>query len=52
MPIPGGEITTSEIWVNNANDNQAVEATEAEQVQEETDATEQAVESDNNNEGE
>ena len=47
MPIPGGEITTSEIWVNNANDNQAVEATEENEVQEESDTSTQEVGEDN-----
>lgn len=49
MPIPGGEITTSEIWVNNADDNQATQTQETEQVQEESDTAEQAVGEDNGN---
>lgn len=47
MPIPGGEITTSEIWVNNADDNQTVEATEENEVQEESDTSTQEVGKDN-----
>jgi len=44
MPVPGGEITTSEIWSDpNGVNDQTVEETEAVEVQEETNATEQAV---------
>ena len=49
MPIPGGEITTSNVWVNNVEDNQTTETTQDQQVQEETDTTEQAVGEDNGN---
>ena len=44
MPVPGGEITTSEIWSNpDAVNDQTVEETQASEVQEEANATEQAV---------
>lgn len=49
MPIPGGDITTSNIWVGNGDDNQATETTQDQQVQKETDAAEQAVGEDNGN---
>ena len=49
MPIPGGEITTSNIWVGNGEDNQTTEATQDQQVQEESNTTEQAVGEDNGN---
>ena len=44
MPVPEGELTTADIWsdTNGVND-QTVEETEASEVQEEADATEQAV---------
>jgi len=43
MPIPGGNITTSQIWSGDGNDNQAVEETTQESVSEEADATESEV---------
>ena len=44
MPVPEGELTTSEIWSEpDAVENQTVEETEAVEVQEEADATESAV---------
>jgi len=44
MPVPEGELTTAEIWSDpNAIENQTVEETEAVEVQEEVNATEQAV---------
>ena len=44
MPVPEGELTTAEIWSDpNGVNNQTVEETEASKVQEETNATEQAV---------
>jgi Holliday junction resolvase len=44
MPVPEGEITTSEVWSEpDAVENQTVEETEAVEVQEEADATESAV---------
>jgi len=44
MPVPEGELTTSEIWSDpNAVENQTVEETEAIEVQEEVNATESAV---------
>jgi len=44
MPVPEGELTTSEIWSDpNAVENQTVEETEAVEVQEEVNATEPAV---------
>jgi hypothetical protein len=44
MPVPEGELTTAEIWSDpNGVNDQTVEETEASEVQEEADATEQAV---------
>jgi hypothetical protein len=43
MPVPGGEITSTETWDANGDNNQAVEETAEVEVQEEADATEQAV---------
>ena len=44
MPVPEGELTTAEIWSNtDAVNDQTVEETEDIKVQEETNATEQAV---------
>ena len=44
MPVPEGELTTAEIWSDpNAVNNETVEETEDVKVQEEADATEQAV---------
>ena len=44
MPVPEGGLTTAEIWSDpNGINNQTVEETEASEVQEEADATEQAV---------
>ena len=44
MPVPEGELTTAEIWSDPSGVNdQTVEETEASEVQEEADATEQAV---------
>jgi len=44
MPVPEGELTTAEIWSDpNAINNETVEETEDVEVQEETNATEQAV---------
>jgi Holliday junction resolvase len=44
MPVPEGELTTSEIWSDaDAINNEAVEETENVKVQEEVNATEQAV---------
>ena len=44
MPVPEGELTTAEIWSDpNGINNQTVEETENIEVQEEADATEQAV---------
>jgi hypothetical protein len=44
MPTPEGVISTSQIWSDpNAVNNQAVEEVEKSKVQEEADATEQAV---------
>lgn len=43
MPVPGGEITSTEMWDANGNNNQAVEEAAEVKVQEETNATEQAV---------
>ena len=44
MPVPEGELTTSEIWSDpNAVEDQTVEETQASEVQEEADATEPAV---------
>jgi hypothetical protein len=44
MPVPEGELTTAEIWSDpNGVNNQTVEETEASKVQEEINATEQAV---------
>ena len=44
MPVPEGNITTSEIWSDpNVVNDQTVEEMEASKVQEETNATEQEV---------
>jgi Holliday junction resolvase len=44
MPVPEGEITTSEVWSEpDVSNDQTVEETEASEVQEEVNATEQAV---------
>ena len=44
MPIPGGEITTTEIWSNpNAVSNQVVEEAQEDNTAGEADATEQEV---------
>ena len=44
MPVPEGELTTSEIWSDpNAVEDQTVEETQASEVQEEVNATEPAV---------
>ena len=44
IPVPEGELTTAEIWSDpNGVNDQTVEETEASEVQEEADATEQAV---------
>ena len=44
MPVPEGELTTAEIWSDpNGVNDQTVEETEAIKVQEEANATEQAV---------
>jgi len=43
MPIPGGNITTSQIWSADGNDNQTVEETTQESVSEEANATESEV---------
>ena len=44
MPVPEGELTTAEIWSDpNGVNDQTVEETEASEVQEEINATEQAV---------
>jgi len=44
MPVPEGELTTAEIWSDpNAINNQTVEEMEESKVQEEANATEQAV---------
>ena len=44
MPVPEGDLTTAEIWSDpNGVNDQTVEETEASEVQEEADATEQAV---------
>ena len=44
MPVPEGELTTAEIWSDpNGVSDQTVEETEAIEVQEEANATEQAV---------
>ena len=44
MPIPGGELTGTEIWSNpNGVNDQTAEETQASEVQEETNATEQEV---------
>ena len=44
MPVPEGELTTSQIWSDpNAVEDQTVEETQASEVQEEVNATEPAV---------
>lgn len=43
MPIPGGDITSTETWGQNGNDNQAVEEATQESVSEEANATESEV---------
>jgi len=44
MPVPEGQITTSEVWSEpDVSNDQTVEETEAGEVQEEVNATEQAV---------
>jgi Holliday junction resolvase len=44
MPVPEGNITTSEVWSEpDVSNDQTVEETEASEVQEEVNATEQAV---------
>ena len=42
-PIPGGEITSTETWGLNGNDNQTVEEATQESLPEETNATESEV---------
>ena len=44
MPVPEGDLTTAEIWSDpNGVSDQTVEETKASEVQEKTNATEQAV---------
>jgi len=43
MAVPEGDITTSQIWSEDGNDNQTVEETAQESVSEEADATESEV---------
>ena len=43
MPIPGGEITSTETWGLNGNNNQAVEEATQESLPEEANATESEV---------
>ena len=44
MPVPQGELTTADIWSSpDAVNNQTVEETQESKVQEEINATEQAV---------
>ena len=44
MPVPGGEISTSQIWSNpDAVDNQIVEETQEDNTAGQADATEQEV---------
>lgn len=44
MPVPGGEITTTEIWINpDAVSNQVVEEAQEDNTAGEADATEQEV---------
>ena len=43
MPVPQGNITSTQTWSLDGDNNQAVEETQEEQVQEEADATEQEV---------
>jgi hypothetical protein len=43
MPVPGGEITSTETWSESGDNNQAVEEAAQSEVQEEVNATESAV---------
>jgi hypothetical protein len=43
MPVPGGEITSTETWSEGGDNNQAVEEAAQSEVQEEVNATESAV---------
>ena len=44
MPVPQGNITSTQTWsLENGDNNQAVEETQEEQVQEEVNTTKQAV---------
>ena len=43
MPVPQGNITSTQTWSLDGDNNQAVEETQEEQVQEDVNATEQEV---------